>query len=239
MTSGGTATTDVAPPPAAAPTTVVGVPGFAVGAGPGGGTRVERRAPDQSVTLAVAPFAAAPGRVRIAVADVTGDGVPDLAAGTGPGVTAEVAVYDGRTGQELFRTRPFADFTGGVFVAAGDVDGDGLAEFVLTPDEGGGPRVSVFRGGDYARLADFFGIDDPNFRGGARAAVGDLNGDGFADVVGGGGPGGGPRVYVLSGKPAYTGRSVPFKPVLPNSMASKGFPTRGAKRPAAARGRDR
>ena len=39
---------------------------------------------------------------------------------------------------------------------------------------------SLDRGGALARRANFFGIDDPNFRGGARAAVGDVNGDGDA-----------------------------------------------------------
>ena len=39
--------------------------------------------------------------------------------------------------------------------------------------------MRVFAAADARRRsADFFGIDDPNFRGGARAAVGDLNGDG-------------------------------------------------------------
>ena len=40
-------------------------------------------------------------------------------------------------------------------------------ELVITPDEGGGPRVRVFNGKGFAQVADFFGIDDPNFRGGA------------------------------------------------------------------------
>jgi len=47
-------------------------------------------------------------------------------------------------------------------------------------------------------LPDFF-LFEPALRNGAYVAAGDLDGDGFAEVIGGGGPGGGPRVVALSG----------------------------------------
>ena len=102
---------------------------------------------------------------------------------------------------------PFeAAFTGGVYVAAGDLTGDGVAELVITPDEGGGPRVRVFDGAGFGQVADFFGIDDPNFRGGARAAVGDVNGDGAGDLIVAAGFGGGPRVAGFDGRSLAVGR---------------------------------
>jgi hypothetical protein len=84
-------------------------------------------------------------------------------------------------------------------VTTGDLTGDGLADIVIAPDNGGGPRVTVFRGGDYAVVANFFGIGDSNFRGGARAAVGDFNNDGHNDLAIAAGPGGGPRVVIYNG----------------------------------------
>ena len=69
----------------------------------------------------------------------------------------------------------------------------------MSAGEGGGPRVRVFSGNGFGQIADFFGIDDPNFRGGARTAVGDVDGDGRPDLIVAAGPGGGPRVAVYRG----------------------------------------
>src|SRR5205814_9061513 len=74
----------------------------------------------------------------------------------------------------------------------------------------GGPFVEIHDGksvaaGDYNTLigSGFFafpGSDATTLRNGVFLAVGDVNGDGFADLVAGGGPGGGPRVLILDGK---------------------------------------
>jgi len=148
------------------------------------------------------PFPGNPGGVRVAMADLTGDGIPDIVAGAGPGGTPRVIAYDGNTGAVLFDFLAFeASFAGGVYLAAGDFDADGRADLVVTPDEGGGPRVRVLGGGDPGRvLADFWGIADPDFRGGVRATTGDVNRDGFADLIVSAGFGGGPRVAGFDGR---------------------------------------
>src|SRR4029077_4809 len=87
------------------------------------------------------------------------------------------------------------NFTGGVYVAAGDVNGDGFADIICGADAGGGPNVTVFSGKDGSRLLSFFPYD-MGFTGGVRVAAGDVNGDGTADIVTGAGPGGGPNVTV-------------------------------------------
>ena len=85
-------------------------------------------------------------------------------------------------------------------MAVGDVTGDGRPEIIVTPDLGGGPRVRIFDGITLASIGDFFGIDDTNYRGGARAAVGDVNNDGTGDLIVASGIGGGPRVAIYDGK---------------------------------------
>jgi hypothetical protein len=157
--------------------------------------------PDGSERFALDAFPGFAGGVRTATADFNGDGVADLVVGTGPGAATRVRVLDGVNQRELFAVSPFeAAFTGGVFVAAGDVTGDGVPDLIVTPDEGGGPRVRLFDGNGFGLLADFFGIADPNFRGGARTAIGDVNGDGAGDLIVSAGFGGGPRVAGFDGR---------------------------------------
>lgn len=139
------------------------------------------------------------GGIRVATGDVNGDGVPDLAVASGVGRKAEVRLINSITKELLFTVNPFGEFTRGCYVAMGDVNKDGAADIIVTPDEGGGPRVRVFNGKTFSQIADFFGIQDINFRGGARAAVGDLNNDQFGDVIVSAGFGGGPRVAAFSG----------------------------------------
>ncbi len=188
---------------------LVGVPQFAAGTDVGGGTATLFNA-DKSARFAVAPFAGFTGGVHTAAADFNGDGVADLIVGTGPGIATRVLVLDGKTQAELFSVAPFeASFTGGVYVSAGDVNGDGIPDLAITPDEGGGPRADVYSGAiGFPKIASFFGIDDVNFRGGARSAIADMTGDGTADLIVVAGFGGGPRVAAFDGKSLSTGTPV-------------------------------
>src|SRR5437870_5546317 len=114
-----------------------------------------------------------------------------------------VEVFSGATGQII--DSPVgsfmafdAGFGGGVYVAAGDVNGDGRADVIVGADSGGGPHVKVFSGADGSLLFNEF-VYDAAFTGGVRVAAGDVNGDGFADIITGPGEGGGPHVKVFSG----------------------------------------
>lgn len=148
-------------------------------------------------------FANFAGPVRTAVADFNGDGVLDSAYGTGPGGGSLVRVIDGATGNDLIIISSAFEqsFTGGIFLAAGDIDGDGKAELAVSPDQGGGGRVEIFTVSNNALVQkdNFFGIDDANFRGGARVAIGDVDGDSRQDLIVGAGFGGGPRVAIFDG----------------------------------------
>ncbi len=175
-----------------------------VGPGSGGGSNVVILNSDGTQNTTFDTFSGTTGGIRTATADVNNDGVADYIVGTGPGSTARVRVYNGVTLALMAEIVPFDDFTGGVYVAAGDFNNDGFAEVVVTPDQGGGPRVVVYRGVDLAGgkgvvLVSYFGIQDDSFRGGARAAVGDINGDNVPDIVVSAGFLGGPRIQIWDG----------------------------------------
>ncbi|MCU0704417.1 MAG: SpaA isopeptide-forming pilin-related protein, partial [Fimbriiglobus sp.] len=122
------------------------------------------------------------GGVTTAVGDVTGDGVDDIAVGAGAGGGPRVRVYDGRSGaviRDFFAYDP--TFTGGVFLATGDVDGDGAADLITGAGAGGGPHVRVFSGRTGGELASFFAFD-PSYTGGVRVAAGNFLGNGRAQV---------------------------------------------------------
>jgi hypothetical protein len=151
----------------------------------------------------VAPFGDGfTGGVRVAVADVTGDRVPDLVAAPGPGGGPVVRVFDGLTGQAV--AGPLGSlgvfdpgFRGGLTVAAADVNLDGFAEVIAGAGDGGGPLVAVIDGKTGAALLNFFAFD-PGFRGGVNVAAGDLDGDGRADVLAAPASDGGPQVAAFS-----------------------------------------
>lgn len=142
------------------------------------------------------------GGVRVATGDVNGDGVPDFVAAPGPGVGPHVHVFDGDSLRRMrSRMSSFvaynASFLGGVYVAAGDINGDGRAEIVTGQGEGGSPHVKVFDAATGKTLHSFLAYE-PSFRGGVRVATGDVDGDGRAEIITGAGPGGGPHVKVFS-----------------------------------------
>jgi hypothetical protein len=147
-------------------------------------------------------FAFAPsfnGGVRVASGDVNGDGINDVVVAAGPGGGPQVNVYDGTSLQLVHSFYAYnAAFDDGIFVAVGDVNGDGYADIITGAGQGGGPHVQVFSGQNYSNIASFFAYN-PAFTGGISVASGDVNGDGYSDVVVGAGPGGGPHVLAVSG----------------------------------------
>ena len=165
------------------------------------------------------PFPGVAGTVRASVGDVNADGTPDFVYVTGPGGGAKIRIINGKDGTDMLSRKTADLFPGenlgnvGVNLALGDVNGDRRAEIVISADNGGGARVQAFNlvNGAVVQRANFFGIDDPNFRGGARIALGDVNNDGTLDLVVGAGMGGGPRVSVYDGRTLFRTGRVPNK----------------------------
>ena len=188
-------------------------PRYAVGTGEGHAAQVNvYDGPTNALLGVINPFSPDfTGGARVVTTDLNGDGVAEVVVAAGPGGQSVIEIYDGKT---LTLTKSFLayqeGFTGGVMIAAGDVNGDGRADLVTGAGEGGGPHVqafsgaALFPGGEvHAAVEPFpfysFYAYEHGFRGGISVAVADADGDGKADIITGSGPGGGPRVVIHSG----------------------------------------
>jgi len=150
-----------------------------------------------------------PGASQVAIADMNGDGLPDLVSAdfnvslfiqTSPGTfAAPIGLYPG----------------GANWVALGDLNGDGATDVALTDNVGvkvllhtGAASSTTFA----APVSVFTQTLNANVIGGNIIAIGDVNGDGFNDlVITDPGPTGGmaTAVYVLLQNPASLGTFLP------------------------------
>lgn len=136
------------------------------------------------------------GSGSIVSGDLGDDNVSEILLGSGPGMSPEVFIYR-QDGSFIDSFLAYSEsFTGGVNVAVGDVDGDGVGEIVTGAMYGGGPHIRVFDG--WGNLEQQFFAYDENFRGGVNVAVGDLDNNGTDEIITGAGVTGGPHVKVFN-----------------------------------------
>lgn len=129
--------------------------------------------------------------------DVNGDGLADwIVSAVNPMPTADkagvVRVYSGKDGALLHQwtgsAAPSQDNFGVSVAGAGDVDGDGKADLLVGASEFGLAKngkgyARVYSGASGSELFTVRGILGFDLLGGAVGAAGDLDHDGFADVL--------------------------------------------------------
>jgi hypothetical protein len=148
--------------------------------------------------------------LNVAVGDVDGDGNPDIITSESKGASnIVVALHDPDPTIPSFT--PTIAFTGaypktmtaGTVIAVGDIDGDGIDEIVTAPGVGQAALVKIFdfdsgsQTIDSTPLRQFYGFET-TFRGGVSLTMGDVDGDGLAEIILGAGTGGKSRVRVFN-----------------------------------------
>lgn len=151
------------------------------------------------------------GGVQIATGDFDGDGKDEIVTAPGPGGGPHVRILkiDGSSVVEVVGFYAYSpSFTGGVQIAAGDVDGDGEDELMTAPGPGGGPHVRVLdvSGTSISEMAGYYAYN-PNWTGGLDISSGDVASDGKDEVVTSAGPGAGAhvRIFTNNGTPIDDG----------------------------------
>jgi hypothetical protein len=163
------------------------------------------------------------GFVADEVGDINGDGRPDFIVGapfhdTAANDAGRAYVYSGATAAQLFTFDGpgFGSAFGWSVAAAGDVDGDGTGDLIV-----GGPGVflaggssqgtgvaRVYSGDSGAMLHSVNGPANGSRFGSAVAGIGDVNGDGRADLlVGAESSTGAGQAFVISGMDGATLRT--------------------------------
>ena len=110
---------------------------------------------------------------------------------TGTNSRPFVTVVDPETGEQLGQFLAYeSGYTGGVRVATGDLNGDGVAEIITAPGKSHVPEIRVFSRqsildpDSWQELTEFRTLAyAADFAGGVNIAVGDVDGDGRNDIV--------------------------------------------------------
>lgn len=135
------------------------------------------------IGISIYPFPEAyRGGLSMASADINNDGKDEIIVGAESNGAGQVLVFSpGGSMVSNFIAYPLSH-RGGVRVAAGDVDGDGIPEILTSVGSKGGPQIRAFETNGQPKTFNIFSFPR-DFTGGVYISIGNLDGDNTLDVV--------------------------------------------------------
>ncbi|MFC1687853.1 FG-GAP-like repeat-containing protein [Patescibacteria group bacterium] len=120
--------------------------------------------------------------VSVLACQVDGSGYEEIVTSQGSGGEPIVKIFngDGKIIHEGFSVLDGA-FSGGLNLACGDINGDGLSEIIVTAKQGGGPHVVAYNANGHV-VANFMAYGS-EFRGGISVTALDTDGDGKDEII--------------------------------------------------------
>lgn len=140
---------------------------------------------DKKFKIKISPFdKKIKSGARVAMCDINGDGTKEIIAVPGPKAKPEVKIFkgDGKMfGKSFF---PFdKKFTGGLYVACGNVSGSNLPEIIVSAGAGGSNQIWVYSAS--GKIISKINATAAGFKDGLRVAVGNVDGGKFDEIIAG------------------------------------------------------
>lgn len=129
------------------------------------------------------------GRLQVTTGSSTTRNILAIGADAGPLSKPIVQVYDADTGERLFEIPADqtygVEYTGGIRVATGDINGDDVPDIAVAPGRNKAPDIYIFDGRDGSLISVIpasasYGA---SFKDGLSIAIGDVTGSGMNDII--------------------------------------------------------